>query len=341
MNKLGKDAFVKPKYSAGSFASYPAMPLIQNNQRYYLATIPAFDLFPYSFVSRREDDPVKGFQRNLNEERAIDIAKYLDYSSGSIPTNIVLSAQEYAGLNYSSKTKTLKYIRNEKSFLVLDGQHRLFGYGLSKKEHRIPVAIYEGLTRREEAALFIDINTNQKGVPAALLLDIKQVANRERDSEVVLRSFFDRFNREGDSPFCGYLSPHATKRNKISRVTFNRGVQKILDLKRLQTLPEEKQYALIKNYFKGIENNITDFSLLLKTAYFEAFCDIINDVLEKAFRDSRNYKEDSLDKALSKIRNIDLSSVHSAGKSTITKSTIENYLKLAISDSSTISEDQV
>jgi DNA sulfur modification protein DndB len=317
------------------------MVLTQNDQKFYLATIPAFDLFPYCFVSSRDKDPKKGFQRILSEDRALDIAKYLDNSTGSIPTNIVLSAQDSAELSYSANSKTIKYLRNTKSFLVIDGQHRLYGYGLAKKAHRIPVAIYESLTRKDEASLFIDINTNQKGVPAALLLDIKQVAERENEIEIYLRHFFDRLNKDSESPLCGYLSPSSSKRGLISRVTFNKGIQKVLGLNRLHSLSEEWQYTLIKNYFKAIENNISDFNLLFKAAYFEAFCDIFEDVLEKSFNKSQNYKLSSLDHTLEKIRNIDLSELLSGGKTKITKNTVIGQLKLLISDSSTISEDQV
>ena len=55
----------------------------------------------------------------------------------------------------------------------------------------IMVSIYENLSRAEETRLFIDINTKQVGVPAALLLDIKQLAQieGERDTTLVSRGF--------------------------------------------------------------------------------------------------------------------------------------------------------
>jgi DGQHR domain-containing protein len=76
--------------------SYPALRLNQNNHRFYFATTPVDDLFPSCFVARRDEDALSGFQRALNESRADDIAKYLASGSGSIPSNIVLSAQENA-----------------------------------------------------------------------------------------------------------------------------------------------------------------------------------------------------------------------------------------------------
>jgi DGQHR domain-containing protein len=162
--------------SAKKHFAYPALLIVQNQHRFYFSTIPVDDLFPCCFVARRQEEPVTGFQRNLNESRADDIGAYLVKGQGSIPSNIVLSAQDVAKFAYTHKTKSISFARIPKAFLVLDGQHRLWGYQKCSHRHRVPVAIYEGLSRAEEAKLFIDINTNQRGVPAALLLDIKHLS---------------------------------------------------------------------------------------------------------------------------------------------------------------------
>src|SRR5947208_14634098 len=69
-------------------ASYRALLISQNGRRFYFATIPVDELFPCCFVARRDEDPLTGFQRALNEARADDIATYLSQGSGSIPSNI-------------------------------------------------------------------------------------------------------------------------------------------------------------------------------------------------------------------------------------------------------------
>ena len=187
--------------------SYPALLLTQNKHRFYFATVPVDDLFPSCFVTRRDEDPIAGFQRSLNEGRAADIGRYLAAGSGSIPSNVVLSAQDSADFRYERKVKSISFVPMPRAFLVLDGQHRLWGYQKCKTRHRVPVAIYEDLTRNEEAKLFIDINTTQRGVPAALLLDIKHLAQMESTKEQTLRSMFDRLNKDSESPLAGLLSP--------------------------------------------------------------------------------------------------------------------------------------
>jgi len=145
-------SLLSSKQEVGSIASYPALRMEQNDQRFYFVTLPKDEIFPFCYVADRNEDPEKGFQRVLDIDRAKDIAKYLDESRGSIPTNIVLSAQPEAEVQYDSRKKTLKFKRLAKSFLVLDGQHRLYGYGLTKKDHRVPVAIYDGLTKQHYLA---------------------------------------------------------------------------------------------------------------------------------------------------------------------------------------------
>ena len=61
---------------------------------------------------------------------------------------------------------------------------------------RVPVVVYNGLSRTDETRLFIDINTKQRPVPPQLLLDIKRLAEIEDSSEITLREIFDRFHED-------------------------------------------------------------------------------------------------------------------------------------------------
>ncbi|MBS1904210.1 MAG: DGQHR domain-containing protein [Bacteroidetes bacterium] len=315
--------------------------MIQNKQKFYFATMPVESIFPYCYVARRQDDPIEGFQRNLSEERARDIAKYLDDSRGSIPTNIVLSAQPSAEFEYDSKNKSVRYKKVEKGFLVLDGQHRLWGYSFTKKKHRVPVAIYVGLSRQEEASLFIDINTNQRGVPAALLLDIKQVAQQETEDESTLRKFFDDFNADARSPFVGYLSPFTSARGRISRVTFNRAFKALLGNEVVIQLGKQKQFVLFLNYFRSVEETLRNPLLLRKQAYFEAFCEFLPEVLRASREKHKNYKESSLKDVLAPISNIDLESVPTGGKTSVSKGPILKVLHGALAGQLEVSEDMI
>jgi DGQHR domain-containing protein len=193
----------------------------QGKHKFYTLTMQSDVLGRTCFVTTRFDDPQEGFQRILDTNRAQQIADYIDVGFGTIPTSIVLSAQPGAELRDIGRGKTIEFKAIKKAFLVLDGQHRVFGFKLAKTALRVPVVIYNGLSRRDESRLFIDINTKQRPVPNELLLDIKKLAEYETDTEKLAGQVFDSFSNEPDSPLLGLMSPAERTTGNISRVKFN------------------------------------------------------------------------------------------------------------------------
>jgi DGQHR domain-containing protein len=207
---------------------YSVSLVTQGSHRFYTLTMPSDVLARTCFVTTREEDPKKGFQRVLDRDRADQISKYIDSGFGTIPSSIVLSAQPDADLQIVGGGKTLQFRDTQKAFLVLDGQHRIYGFSLARTALRVPVVIYNGLTRQDESRLFIDINTKQRPVPNELLLDIKKLADYENDTEQLLGELFDLFVERTDSPLLGLMSPSARSGGKLSRVTFNAGVKPLI-----------------------------------------------------------------------------------------------------------------
>lgn len=192
----------------------------QGDKQFYSVTMPSDVLASHCFVTSRQEDIDKGFQRVLDKKRAEDIARYIDSGEGTIPGSIILSAQPEADLKIL-QGKTIEFSAVPRAFLVLDGQHRVYGFKIAEKAYRVPVVIYSNLTPIEEARLFIDINTKQRQVPNELLLDIKQLAQREDQRDALLRQIFDLFNSDSSSILSGLMSPSTRQSNRISRVTFN------------------------------------------------------------------------------------------------------------------------
>ena len=195
--------------------------ILQAGKQFFSVTMTTDVLSRCSFVTTRNEDPQAGFQRVLDVKRAKDIAQYVDSGAGTIPGSIILSAQPDAQVKLIGGGKTIEFTFTPKAFLVLDGQHRVYGFSLAETALRVPVVIYSGLSHTEEARLFIDINTKQRQVPNELLLDIKQLADRENDRDALLRETFDLFNEQPSSALLGLMSPSTRQKNKISRVTFN------------------------------------------------------------------------------------------------------------------------
>jgi DGQHR domain-containing protein len=231
----------------------------QGKHTFYTLTIPSDVLARTCFVSTRDVDPKQGFQRVLDKKRAIEIADYIDNGLGTIPNSIVLSAQPEAEFKSVSRQKTIEFNDTPKSFLILDGQHRVYGFSMAKTALRVPVVIYNGLSRQDETRLFIDINTKQRPVPSELLLDIKQLAEYESNIEARLRVLFDIFNTNLDSPLLGMMSPSSRQSKKISRVTFNTGVKPLINL--LKDSDNEKIYDALNSYLKAFIDGMSLFDL--------------------------------------------------------------------------------
>lgn len=328
-----------PKAHTEKRISYPALLLVQNKHRFYFATIPVDDLFPSCFVSRREEDAIQGFQRELNEARSDDIARYLADGNGSIPSNIVLSAQAVADFTYERKTKSLSFAPHSRAFLVLDGQHRLWGYQKCRVRHRVPVAIYQNLTRADEAKLFIDINTTQRGVPAALLLDIKHIAQVESTKEATLRSLFDQLKADPESPLTGRLSSAKSIHGKISRVTFNKAVGQILSSGVMVDTDPESRYKLLRNYLNAFDAELTDKRLLTSSAFFEAIFDQFNAIVQSTVDTHRTAKQSAIQKVVQPLARLEYKGT--GGRSVLTKRAIVDLMQSALRSKTSISNEML
>jgi DGQHR domain-containing protein len=262
---------------------YTASNVIQNKTKFYSLTMPTDVLSKCCFVSTRDEDPIMGFQRTLDERRALEIANYIDNEQGTVPSAIILSAQDVADIEIIGKGRTLEFLPDPKAFLILDGQHRVYGFSKAKSTMRVPVVIYVGLSRKEESRLFIDINSKQKGVPSELLLDIKRMAEYENNTEESLREIFDLFNTDPNSALIGKLSPASKSKNKISRVTFNNSVSPVAQFFGDRDI--EELYSILNCYLKAFtfglfkENNIEE--QLCNSTIFRALFAVFPEIASK------------------------------------------------------------
>jgi DGQHR domain-containing protein len=308
----------------------------QGRHQFYSLTMPSDVLAETCVVSTRKEDPKKGFQRTLDEKRAREIAKYIDEDLGTIPNSIVLSAQPSAELKIVGRGKTLEFSKVRDAFLILDGQHRVYGFSYAKTSLRVPVIIYNGLSRKDETRLFIDINTKQRPVPPQLLLDIKQLAEVESDTEQMLRDVFDRFHTDRASAMAGYMSPSEVARNKITRVTFNQSVKPHLTL--FSERDSEEIYKILNAYISAVSaeiNKKTSDPLLSRPAIFRSFMAIFRSVAQRVVdRHGQNYTPSNFQEVIAPVFvNLPLKRLETTGTNwTALKSYLEQRLtsKLAL-----------
>lgn len=280
--------------------SYSISLVTQGKNKFYTLTVPSEILAKTCFVSTREEDNVAGFQRLLDAKRAQSIADYIDNGLGTIPTAIILSAQPDARLEITGKGKTIKFHDHPKAFLILDGQHRVYGFSKATSSVRVPVVIYSGLSRRDESRIFIDINTRQRPVSNELLLDIKSLAEYESDTEELLREIFNLFHSDAESHLLGLTSPAQKSRLKISRVTFNLAFKPIVKYFGNKEAPEiyEILNAYLGSFILGIKK-LGKESAITNTTVFRSTVFIFPHVAQRTKDRYDNYLIDSFSEILS------------------------------------------
>ena len=305
--------------------SFAASLITQGKYRFYQLAMPSEVLTKTCFVISRDEDPEEGFQRLLNKQRALEIAEFIDAGMATIPTSVVLSAQTVAEFHYNSRTKTLSFKDNPKSFLILDGQHRVYAFKLAKTDLRVPVVIYNGLSRTDESRLFIDINTKQKPVPNELLLDIRKLAEYQNDTETRLGQIFDVFDSQVDSPLLGKMSAAKKRTGDISRVTFNAAVKPLLAL--FGDAETDAVYRILSSYLIAMLSEAKKRKIEIKIGnpvVFRSLMMIFPDVAQRVRdRFGKKYETDKFSEVVREmLARVKVSATKNVGNSAIAYSKI-------------------
>ncbi len=233
--------------------SISAVLITQGVRKFYLVTLESDILAKTCVATPRADDPDGGFQRTLDKKRAESIRDYIDHG-GVIPGSIVLSAQDASNLKYDNKKKTLQFDIVSGGFLIIDGQHRVYGFKLSTKKLRVPVVIFSELSKRDEARLFIDINTLQKSVPNELLLDIKKLAETETETESQTNAIFDHYYSTSACYMFGLLSPREKVSDKLTRATFLAAFKPLI--KQYSQIDQDRLAQIFDAYLQGFATSV-------------------------------------------------------------------------------------
>lgn len=306
-----------------------ALQCIQNERVFYLASISSQVLKNCCFITRRKEDKNTGFQRTLNGTRAKLIKKYMDEDKGCLPTNLILSAQANASVRYDSKASEIIFNNIEDAFMILDGQHRLYGLWMSDQDYSIPVAIFINLKIQDEVCLFIDINTNQKGVNPNLLLDIKGLAGRESELEEKQTQLFNLLNE--NSPLSGKLISDGTKTGYIAKQVFNDATKVIFETGYFCEKDVDTIYQGLKNYLEAVDLVFTESNdekaKLTTSNIFTGLLYIFNDCIDKSLQLNKNIKIENLQSILQPISQLQYAN-YGSNKSGLKK--LQNDLKTAI-----------
>jgi DGQHR domain-containing protein len=242
---------------------------LQDQPRVYVAVLDGYWLLDHTTPSWRHDDPHKGFQRIVREERARNIASTVLNQKRTFPNAIILATDvgEFASapggkIKIPAKTK----------FLVVDGQHRLWSQKFSDFEAPYACLLHMARTEKDMARLFLEINDTQKRVPSSLRWDLvrlvkpegKEVEQRTADLIFELATekrspLFQRIDLTGEQPEIklkqGSLAPEI-------KTLLNKDAKRDADFDEYSTL--------LTNFFSALELIDADAWRDGKSAFYKA-----------------------------------------------------------------------
>jgi DGQHR domain-containing protein len=221
----------------------PALQL-QTSPPVYVMVISGRWLLKHTTPSWRIHDPMKGFQRIVNESRARQIARTVLDRERAFPNAITLATDRKEFKQTGSEIT----IPDRTKFLVVDGQHRLWAQQFSNRDGQYACIVHLNKTEQEMAELFLEINDNQRRVPSSLRWDLVRLVRPTGDESSVTAAelVFELANR-ADSPF--YISIDLT------------GEQKDVSIKQGSLAPEIK--TLVSRVNKTLEPTFEEYASLL------------------------------------------------------------------------------
>ena len=263
---------------------------------------------------RGVDDEEGAVQRVLSTKRINSIRDYVLGGQGFINTFI---------LNWTYQAALPKYVKIKREISIpvvasaaqlIDGQHRLAGLEAAMKmdskigDRELLVSITVGLTTPQAAAIFLNINSEQKPVPRSLIYDLFGEVDNNPDHLINRASdIADELNASADSPYLQLIEYPGTARGvgSIDLSTVVTSLKPLLGTDgafskiKIKNLALQKQ--VIMNYFKSVKFFYDKDGLwenkganpFLKAAGFSGALDFLGDTLLLKCSEKKSFTEDT------------------------------------------------
>lgn len=247
--------------------AFPFIQVKQANRSLVLTSLPAGLLINVSYASVRNQSQEQGAVQRILNSRRIQSIKAFTLSGGDYPGAIVLNWKNSEN-PLIKKDGALSFLQNPKSAQIIDGQHRLAGIKAAIGEDssiqnlQLTVAIYEDLTTRECADIFLSINTEQKPVPRSLVFDLYGEASEPviDPAAVRARDIATFLNETEESPFFDQIKfPGApTRKGGIALSTAVTSIKPLVEDKgsfeQVSIYEFEMQKQIVLNFFMALKN---------------------------------------------------------------------------------------
>ncbi|MEN8217836.1 MAG: DGQHR domain-containing protein [Pseudomonadota bacterium] len=312
--------------------SFSAIPISYNDITFYMTVLPSKILFDTSKVSRADEDKERGYQRLLGSKRAKDIARYIN-EGNVIPGAIILSAQKEAKLQFDHKSNRLTYYLVPNAFIVIDGQHRLYGTHQSEQDIPLAVCIFENLDLEEEVQYFLDINSTQRSVPKTLQLELTKFIAKPESKDEVRQRLFNELNEQPTSPLSGRMSPTKSVSGKLSHVSFKDAINPLLETALFKKIDFEDKTKMLINFLSAVEDVLIESEgsskRLTMAVFFKALFGAFDDICDLVMMKFGNYQKESFLDIVEPIGGIDWERYKGTNKQVINALTEELKTQVA------------
>lgn len=285
-------------------------------------------LLRHSTPSLRREDPEDGFNRIVNQTRAQQIARTVLEEKRAFPNAIVLATKRKR-LEYNASTATLRMPATV-SFLVVDGQHRLWAQKYSDEEGRYPCVIHVDRTPAQMAELFLEINDKQRRVPSSLRWDLYRLVRGDQDHAKIMTSdIIWELTTRSESPFQAVEAEYEDVKIDLTGEAKMRGqaddsagtwikqgslapeIKTLIDRTRSKGIDDIEAYVdLFINFFAAIRSLDTSgwragTSPYLKARVMRAMVRVLSDLALEA----KSFEELTADSLLDRFRAIDTATI--------------------------------
>lgn len=294
--------------------------------------VPAFtfsmkvkDIVPLYYVAVRGQDNEEGaVQRILNSRRISSIKNYILEGNTFFSSFIVNFTSKDADISVDGNDVSIPLIPS--SLQVIDGQHRLAGFEQAMEEdegvgeQNILITMCVGLTTKEAAKIFLNINTEQKPVPKSLMYDLfGEIEDDETHTINRITDLARDLNDDLNSPFYKLIKFPGAPRG-VGSLELSTIVQSLKPhvipggtFSKFKIKSYDKQKSLILNYFgsikfyyerQGVWQNKSK-NPFLKAAGFSGSIDFLSDQLIAKCVEKRSFTVDTIKSVI----NLDKSSL--------------------------------
>jgi hypothetical protein len=122
-------------------------------------------------------------------------------------------------------------------------------------------------------------------------------------------------------------------------VTFNRALNGALFSGVLLTAEPDYRYRLILNYLNAFDAELSEKSFLVRSAFFEAIFDVLDEVVRTSLAIHKDAKKESLQMVVRPLARLNLTGV--AGRALPTKKVIANLMKTTLQQNVQLSEEML